>query len=460
MKSTTSKSFSIVFALFATFFGVALSYAQKTPIHVQPQKVEDDMTENLFPLANFDEKTIYSLDEARKVQLFDATPDASHWYVVDEFAHWQYITIDGNQYPQRFHEIAATGTKLSPNGDYLLWTGLMHNFTIKGFDSTMTYLHKDTTFIGNWVGDYPSIEFSRSGEHWSEMIPRANYAQDGHKDVVLVDGRVVHEGDQWLHSQFSFSHDENHWAYRTTVGFNENLITDLSDTPVFLYKSSPPSKSGTYDATVWRYTPDVSFYHRMLEGRDYDFQFEHVARVNKTAFSSKASDTVHTYVNFKGKNQGLYRWTNEFLIDDSGKHIAYFAADPAMKKGDDERRAVVVYDGNVVAGPFPAVNSLFMSPSGKHIAFTLNDENPKFYLDKKVAAKTSEVIYVAWSPDESGIAFVAAGQHGKFFVVAGGQRSGLFEQIGRIGWSADGRSIQFAGIRNGKLIHVTQSVGQ
>jgi len=460
MKTPTSKNFSIFLALLATLFVVSRSNAQKSPVQVQPQKSQEGNTEALFPLAHFDENTIYSLEEARTVQQFDAMPDASHWYVVDEFAHWQYITIDGQPFPDRYHEISSTGTRLSPNGDFLIWTGLMHNFTIHGFDSTMTYLHKDTGFIGNWVGDYPTLEFSHSGEHWAEMIPRANYAQQGHRDIVLVDGRVVHEGDQWLHPEFSFSHDENHWAYRTTQGLIENLITDGSDKPIFLYKSSAPSQSSTYDATVWRFTPDVSLDHKMLEGRDYDFQFSHVAHVNKTAFSSKASDTMHTFVNFKGRNEGLYRWTTQFLMDDSGEHLAYLAADPGLPlHGGDERRAVVVYDGNVFAGPFPGINLLFMSPSGKHIAFSLTTDNPKFYLDKKIVAKTSEIVNVNWSPDESKIAFVAAGRHGKFFVVAGGKRSGLFEEIGRVGWSADGKSVQFAGIRNGKVIHVTQSVG-
>lgn len=203
----------------------------------------------------------------------------------------------------------------------------------------------------------------------------------------------------------------------------------------------------------------MNWNHKRLEGRDYDFEFSHVATQNKTAYSSLSGDTSRMYVNFKGHNEGLYRWSAQFLIDDSGHHLAYLACDPAVtSKEGNERRAVVVYDGNVFAGPFPGVTLLFMSPSGKHIAYSLNLESSKFYLDKKVLAKTSAVVDVDWSPDESKIAFAAAGEHGKFFVVANGKRSPLFEQIGHIGWSRDGRYVLFTAVSNGRVIKVRQAV--
>src|ERR1017187_4110571 len=103
MKILISKNYSFIFALI-TLVGARASTAQQTPLPVQPQRAEETNTETLFPLAHFDERTICSLEEARKVQQFDATPDGSHWFAVDEFAHWQYITIDCQQFPERFYE--------------------------------------------------------------------------------------------------------------------------------------------------------------------------------------------------------------------------------------------------------------------------------------------------------------------------------------------------------------------
>jgi hypothetical protein len=414
--------------------------------------------ESLFQLAQIKEDTLYHLDEARSVKQMDATPDGSRWYVVDEFAHWQYITIDGRPFPTRYHDIAGAGTRLSPNADHIIWTGLMHAYTTHGFDSTMASLYEDTSLLVQNVSDYPDLEFSKSGKHWAALLPSAFNAQTGDRDLIIVDGCIVHK-DEPLPHQFSFSHDEQHWAYRSTNILNENLVTDRSDSAVTLYQWPFPSATSTYDATIWRYTPDVDWNHKKLEGRDYDFNFANVAKVNKTAYSSLSGDTSRMYVNFKGHNQGLYRWAAQFLMDDSGHHLAYFACDPAVThKNQDERRAVVVYDGNVFAGPFPGVILLFMSPSGKHIAYSLNLESTKFYLDKTLLAKTSRVVDAVWSPDESQLAFISGGAHSKYFVVVNGKRSPQFEQIGHLGWSADGKHVEFTGVSNGRVIHVKQSL--
>lgn len=414
------------------------------------------VTEKLFRPAQVTMDTIYSLDEARAIKHMDATPDGAHWYVVGEFAHWQYITIDGHPFPKRYHEISATGTRLAPNGDFLIWTGLMHAFTQYSFDSTSADLYRNTTLLTHVVSDNPSLEFSRSGEHWAALLPAANYKQTTDHDLVIVDGKLVHKGETYPH-QFSFSHDEQHWAYRTTNGLLENIVTDRSDSAILLYKWPTPSTTSSYDATIWRYTPDVTMAHKFFEGRDYDYDFDHVAEVNKTAYSSLAADTARIFVNFKGHNQGLYRWASNFLIDDSGNHLAYIASDPKLtRKNNHERRAVVVYDGKVLAGPFPGITVMFMSPSGKHVAYTLDLHSSKFYLDTKVLANTSAVVDAAWSPDESRIAFIAGGEHGKFFVVANGKRSPLFERIGRLGWSADGQTVEFTAISNNKVVTVKQ----
>ncbi len=429
-------------------------------VNTATESLVDDVgpSEKLFRLAHIEADTIYHLDEARTIKQMDATPDGGLWYIVDEFAHWQYITINGTPFSERYHEIAGSGTRIDPHGDHLIWSGLLHAYTKRGFDSTMLSLYRDTTLLLKQVSDYPELEFSRSGKHWAELLPSANIGQKGDRDLIVVDGAVVHKNEPVPH-EFSFSDDEAHWAYRSTNLLNENIVTDRTDSATRLYTWPIPSASSTYDATIWRYTPDATWNHKKLEGRDYDYDFANVARVNRTAYSSLAGDTSRTYVNFKGHNQGLYRWAAQFLMDDSGQHLAYFACDPAIThKGLDERRAVVVYDGSVFAGPFPGVILLFMSPSGKHIAYSLNLESQKFYLDKKVLAKTSGIVDAVWSPDESKLAFIAAGEHGKYYVVADGKRSPLFEQIGHLGWTADGKHLQFVGVINGRVMKVTQSL--
>ena len=452
----------IVLNLFHTPFGHAqtlINIAKEQPGRTGPS------ADKLFPPARVEQHTIFSLDIARKVKLMDATPNGSHWYMVDAFANWQTIVIDGHLIPQQFHEIAPNATRLSPKGDYILWSGLMRAYTHEGFDSTVVYLYKDTSLIGTYLSDYPAVDFSRTGQHWAAMLPYAYETQKGDRDFVIVDDRIVYKNEVFPH-QFSFSHDEQHWAYRATDGLLEKMVTD-ADTSVLLYKRPVPQAESTWDPTIWRYTPDVTYNHRMLEGRDYDFEFEHVAKAYRTAYSSLARDTARTYINYAGGNQGLYRWVSQILIDDSGHHIAYFAADPSTTHHTDssnEHHAVVVYDGKVVAGPYPGVSNLFLSPSGKHYAYTLqqpcatcgHEGIDKFYLDKKLAYRTNAVMNCIWSPDESKVALVISGEHEKLFVEVGGKRSPLFEQIGRVGWSADGRHVEFVGISNGKLISVKQ----
>ena len=466
------------FCLFTAPFGASVDavHAQELINTAKPPTGRTGPSaDKLFPPAHVEQHNIFSLDQARRVEFMDATPDGSHWYVIDAFANWQTITIDGHPFPQQFHEISASGTRLSPNGDFVLWTGLMRAYTREGFDSTMTYLYKDTSLIGNFLSDFPSIEFSRTGRRWAVMLPYAYETQKASRDFVVVDGKVVHKNEVLPH-QFSFSDDEQHWAYRATDGLLEKLITDATDdTSIVLYKRSVPQSGSTWDPTIWRYTPDVTYYHRMLEGRDYDFEFDHVAKEYRTAYSSIAGDTARTYINYAAMgagashNQGLYRWIAQVLIDDSGHHITYVAADPSITRrtdSSDEHRAVIVYDGKVVAGPYLGVSNLFLSPSGRHYAYTLQQYCAtcgqagiaKFYLDQKLAYKTNQVVSCIWSPDESLVALVVVGEHEKLFVEAGGKRSPLFEQIGRVGWSPDGRHVEFMGISNGKLIAVKQSL--
>src|SRR5437870_4471092 len=63
--------------------------------------------DKLFTPARISEDTIYLLDQAHTVKHMDANPDGSHWYVVDLFANWQTITIDGHRLGRQFHEIPS-----------------------------------------------------------------------------------------------------------------------------------------------------------------------------------------------------------------------------------------------------------------------------------------------------------------------------------------------------------------
>jgi hypothetical protein len=444
---TISNNLQRLFLLLSVFIASA-AFAQK------PFKTAD----KYFKPAKSTEQAIYSLDPARKVVLMDATPDASHWYIADEFAHWTQMTIDGQLIDRKFHEIPASGVRLSPKGDYLIWTGLMRAYTKLGFDSTSVYLYKDMAPIGHYVADYPSIEFSHSGDRWATLLPYAYETQLGDRDFVVVDGLVVHEREISPH-QFSFSHDEKHWAYRATDGLVEKLVTDKADTSIFLYKRTPLANGETWDPAIWRFTPDVTYNHRLYEGRDYDFGFTHVAKELRTAYSSISRDTAHVYMNFNDRNQPMYRWVSDVHIDDSGHHIAYFAASRAANASDSAstRQAVVVFDGQEMAGPFNSMGRLFMSSSGKHIAYSTDEISSAFYLDKKLAAKTNQILDCVWSPDESHAAFITAGEHNKEFVVVDGKRSGLYEWIGRIEFSPDSKSVEFAGIRGAKLYKVRVS---
>ena len=101
--------------------------------------------------------------------------------------------------------------------------------------------------------------------------------------------------------------------------------------------------------------------------------------------------------------------------------------------------------------------------SGKHYAYTLyrgcvlcgHKEIGKFYVDKKLQARTSQVLRCVWSPDEKRTALVVSGEHDKVFVAIGKQRSPLYEHIGRVGWTADGKTVRFTAVRNGKVLAVT-----
>lgn len=408
----------------------------------------------LFPPGKVEQKLVFQLDPARDIKLFDATPDARHWFVISSFANWQRITIDGRPIDKDFHEISTEASRISPNGEYVVWTGLLRGFTRDGFDSTTAYVYRGDSLVAQFVADYPSLQFSRTGARYAVLLPYAYQKQTGDRDLVIVDDSVVANGQVYPH-QFSFSHDEKDWAFRTSDGKNERLVNNDGKS-FLLYTRRTDAKGFQWDPTIWRYTPDVKDFASGLPGRDYDLRFAHVARQYRTAYSSLSKDTARTWVQYDGKRHALYRWVNNLTIDTGGHHIAYFACDPSVTRSGpeaNEHKSDVVYDGKIVAGPYPELSRLFLSPSGKHIAYTLGKNEAEFYLDAKLNSKTSQVVNCVWSPDEKKIAYVAVGAHDKLFVVVNGKRSPLCEFIAHVAWDPRGKFVEFAGITNARLMH-------
>jgi len=411
-----------------------------------------------LPKAKIEEKAFISLDLARKVIGFDAMPDGSHWFVVDKFGVLQSMLYDGVRSTREFNEISHANAQLSPKGDYLVWLGLDRHFTDKGFDSTVVYVYKDMNLLGEFLADYPSIQFSRTGKSWGVVMPYANVLQSGDRDFVMVNGTVVGHNNAKPHD-LSFDHTEEQWAYRATEGKEERLVTSEGTELLRSHLVDPSPYKMQRDSVVYHFTPDESFRDLLISGRDFDFHFAHQALLRKTSYDPQSLDTAHSYIEFKGSNQPMFRWIMNILIDSAGKHIAYFACDPAQDNlghNANERRAVVIHDGKIIGGPYESAGRIFLSPSGAHVLYSTGTDHGSVYLDAKAVVEISQVQDAVWSHDEKHVAYSATGEHSKVFVVLGGKRSRDYEAIGRIGWLPGGNGIEYVALLNGKLMKVKQ----
>lgn len=417
-----------------------------------------------LPMAAITEKQLYTFDIARPVEHFDATPSGDLWYAVDKFALLRTITINGNHYDRHFNEIQLRTTQIAPSGNYMVWMGLDRSVDGQGFNTTTTSVFKydkrthTTDSLGNYHSDYNTIAFSPRCDKWAAILPAANVRQGGQRDVVMLDGKIVSESNP-SPRKFTFGSDCSSWAYRSTDGREESLVTDKGKQ--LLYKRSLDNPSlETNDPVILHLSPDTRTKEFSIEGRDFDIRLRSSAHLYRTSYLASAKDTTHVYIVFGGKRQFTSRWISDVIIDTAGKHIVYFANDTAKTVGVKNRdeRGLVLRDGKVIAGPYESVVRLYLSPSGEHMAWTAggSDTTVTMYLDGKKIGTVGEYTTLTWSPDEKQIVYSTMTDRGKLYVVANGKRSPSFDMLGQIAFKPDGKSVEFVALKYDKLLHITQ----
>lgn len=411
--------------------------------------------------ASVTEKLIYEFDPARPIEHLEATPDGSLWFAVDAFNLKRNIIISGERIERDFNEIPIVSAQMDPSGSYIIWMGLVRSFDVDGFNTSTTEVYKAyrangkvrNDSAGFFTADYNTLAFSRDGAHWAALLPRANVKQQGLRDVVILDGKII-AADNPMPRMFSFGSTSDTWAYRSTEDTKENLVTKEGIKLLIQHRSKNPYSQN--DEPVIRFfSPENIAFGGIAEGFDYDNHFPHVAALYKTSYRSAHRDSARSYLIFRNKVQRPLRWINNITFDTAGEHIAYLGADPAWEPRTNERRGVVVLDGNVIAGPYDATSLLFMSPSGKHLAWSAKEgEAMKLFYDKKFVANIGAGLRVVWSKDEKRYAYITTNERGKSVVHTGAKVSEPFDRTGRIGFSDDDKTLEFAGLRANKLYQV------
>jgi hypothetical protein len=412
-----------------------------------------------MPSAQVTEQLIYTFDVGRPVVLLDAVPDGSLWFAVDVFGVNKTITINGIHNETRYGEISALSTRLSPNGKYLIWMGMAHSFDAQSFNTTRTTIFrhdagaKASDSLLNVESDNNTLFFSRNGDHWAAVMPSSNVKQPEPRDIAVLDGKVVASGYP-NPKMFTLSDDASRWAYRSRDGRDENIIASNGKHLLYQRASADPFIVKN-EPQVLRFSPDVHLYEYTLDGRDFDFDLNHVAMLYKTSYINTKHDCVLQYVVYNGKRQLYARWIKDIQISPDGNHIIYFAADTAH--GSLSTNAVVVADGAIVAGPFSGAQRLFLSPKGDHTAWSVRENNSIYlYIDGKKIRRVGEYLNVTWSSDEKTIAYSTSDDHEKVYVVTAGKRSVSYDRIGRVAIASDNRSVEYLGLKYDKLVHVIQ----
>jgi hypothetical protein len=424
-----------------------------------------DVFAQTYEPAKISEKTLYTFDIARPIQHFDALADGSDWFAVDQFALLQTIIIRGKRFERRFNEIPVSTARFSPNGDYLIWMGLDRSYDEQGYNTTRTTVYEATKksaihdSVFSVVSDNNELYFSPSGRHWAATMPASKYSQTGLRDVVLEDGLIVAK-DNPKPSQFSFSENEQFWAYRSTDGPDESLVTNAAVQKLYTRKVRNPILPSP-DPVVYHFSPDLRSRPFFFESRDYDYGFSHQAVLFKTSYQPTASDTVHSYIIFNNKREPNFRWIGSIQIDTGGDHIAYFACDTTgekLTKYRNEKIGVLVEDGKIIAGPYEETGRVFLSPSGKNLAWTAKTGGEVWlYLNGKKIGIVGDYTDMIWTQDEKKFAYMTADEKRKLFVVSDGKRSPSFDRIGRIGWTKNNAAVEFCAVKYDKLVHITQS---
>lgn len=441
--------------LFSILILLAVSLSTVRAQHQAPVNTSDPA----MPSAQINEQLIYTFDVARPVVLFDATPDGSLWFAVDVFGVNKTITINGVHNETRYGEISPLSTQLSPNGKYMIWMGMAHSFDQQSFNTTRTTVFhhnagaKTSDSLLNVESDNNTVFFSSRGDHWAAVMPSSNVKQADPHDIAVVDGKIVSSGYP-NPKMFTFSADCSTWAYRSRDGRDENIITADGKHLLFQRASADPFVVKN-EPQVWRFSPDVHLYEYALDGRDFDFNVTHVATLYKTSYVSSKRDSVLQYVVYNGKRQLYSRWIKDIQISPTGAHLVYFAADTT--RGAFGTRGVVVKDGTIIAGPYDGAQRLFLSPSGEHLAWSVQEGKMiNLYVDGKKVSRVGEYLNMKWSADEKTFAYVTSDSHEKVYVITAGRRSPTYDRIGRLGVSADGKTVEYMAVKYDKLVHVKQ----
>ncbi|MBS1904426.1 MAG: hypothetical protein JSS75_12030 [Bacteroidetes bacterium] len=428
-------------------------------LNAQVRQTPTKGAEPTLPNAEVKQDVVYTFDVARPVELFDAVADGSLWFAVDVFGVNKTITINGVHNETQYSQFSPLSTQISPNGKYMIWMGITHTFDQQSFNTSTTtvFRHdvgkKTSDSVLSVHADHDMLYFSQQGDHWAALMPASNVKQEPPRDLAVVDGRVVASGNP-NPKMFTFSPDASTWAYRSRDGRDENLITPNGKQTLFQRATDDPIIIKN-EPLVMRFSPDLRFQDYGLDGRDFDFMLRNVATLYSTSYINKKHDTTLQYIVYGGKRQLYSRWIKDILIAPQGKHIVYFASDTTT--GSASNRSVVVKDGNIIAGPYESSWRLFMSPSGEHIAWTVQEGNGiSLYLDGKKIGSVGEFMVIRWSNDERTIAYATSDSHEKIYVVAGGKRSTIYDRIGRLGISADAKTVEYMAVKYDKLLHVKQ----
>lgn len=409
-----------------------------------------------YPKAKITESTVAKLEAARRIRHFDASPDGANWLIVDAFGPWESIIVNGERHVREYNTIPASTAKVSPDGKYILWMGLSRAFTDDGFNATLTTLYKSSDSIAAYTSDYTDVAFSVNGKDWAALFPYANEKQTQDRNAVVMNGKELAKNGG-VPKQFTFA--PNGWSFRATDGLKEYLVTGSGQSLLRERRSGGVGAQQPMDSVVWHYAPYKRVSDAIVEAIDYNNPGV-VAELHRTSYRSKDQKNALSYIGFKGKMHMPSRWVTNVLIDTAGQNIAYLACDPALNNtfsNRDERMGIVVFNGEKYDGPMRSLERLFLSPSGKNIAYSASGDSSRMILNKKVIGPVGQLVQALWSPDEKTFAYATLNKRGLVQVVVNGKISEPFELIGRVGWTKDGKFVEYLAVRHGKVIKVKQS---